>query len=183
MSEIAQAFDHYFEKLVHLYEKKYASKPTLYYSDSLNKALMISEIDENEEVQWLPIQQTQLLNWREIEDQLGFSVCDELKAYYTTYFFFSLNGEFGEADLYFDPISSHEGLKETILQHHSNGQDHFPHSQIFMIGAATIHFDDRFFIFYDNETSKTFCYEPESGQQILLAYSLAKVITAMEAFE
>jgi len=122
-----------------------------------------------------------MAGWTVVEENLGFALCEELKAYYSSYLFLSMSGKFGSADLYFQPISSQENLVGIISQQFKDGQNAFPNTQIFLIGNAIINNNDGYYIYYDNVTSKVFCYEMETQKQVLLAYSLIKIIGQMEA--
>lgn len=180
MEEIKKAMESFFTKQRLMSQKRLGTNPSIPYTESLNKNLLISKPDNDGEVEWEPSLQPTFTNWNEIEDIIGFNLCDELKAYYSSYFFLDLSGKFGSAFLYFQPISSEKSLKRTIVQQYKDGQYVFPDSQVFLIGNGVINNDDGYFIFYDNSSSKTFCHETDSNQQVLLAYSLAKVINSME---
>jgi hypothetical protein len=67
------------------------------------------------------------------------------------------------------------------FDNHLAGQHVFPGSQIFLIGWAMVGEDDGYFIFFDNGSGKLFCHDPETGKQVLLSYSIAGTIDAMEA--
>jgi len=183
MENMKKAFECYFKKLMDYSIKTYGAKPSCSYTDRLNKALLVSEPNEDKEVEWLPKLQDVLVIWKDIEDKLGFIVCDELKAYYSTYLFLSMAGKFGSGYLYFQPISSQNRIVDTIMQQYKDAQYIFPNTQMFLLGNATINDDDSYFIYYDNSTSKTFCYESDTKKQVLLSYSLAKTIYEMEALE
>lgn len=181
MDEIKKAMESFFDKQKTMSQKRLGTNPSVPYSESLNKRLLISQPDDDGEVEWKPSLQPTFTKWKEIEDILGFILCDELKAYYSSYFFLDLSGKFGSAFLYFQPIYSEDNLKGIIIQQYKDGQYIFPKSQVFLIGNAVIDDDDGYFIFYDNSSSKTFCHETDSNRQVLLTYSLAKVINSIEA--
>lgn len=180
-TQIQHAFDTYFKKLEVLYEKLFSSKPTAAYTDTLNKALLLSEPDGDGEVQWEPVRQTAAAAWSGIEAALGFPVCQELKEYYTTYYFLSLAGSFGSSDLYFYRIDGSKPLEDIVMLHYRDAQHVFPGSQCFLIGNAVVNDDDGYFIYFDNETGKLFCHESDTQNRVLLSYSLAKTIEGMEA--
>ncbi len=178
MKEVLEA---YFQRLQKLYSNLFSTLPTVSYSDRLNKSLLVSSPDEDGEVEWKPKIQDSSINWNSIESSLGFPVCAELKEYYSTYSFLALCGKFGECELNFYPINAVEPIPKTIIRNYQDGQHFFPKSQIFIVGNAKVADNDNYFICYDNKTSKLFCYESDTREDILLSYSMKKTINAMEA--
>ena len=78
---IKEAMTEHYTKLENLYMKDIGTKPSVSYTDQLNKALLISEPDEDMEVEWQLIAQP-AHDWTQIEEKLGFSLMKELKEYY-----------------------------------------------------------------------------------------------------
>ncbi len=175
------AFDSYFSKLNDYAKEVFGTNPTVTYTDSLNKSCLISEPDEDDEVEWKPVPQKAAVSWKEIEDDLGFVMCDELKAYYSTYAFLMLSGKFGNSLLNFYPVDATEPVVETIKREYEDAQMVFKDSQIFLIGNAIVNEDDGYFIYYDNKSNKLFCYESDTQNEVLLSYSIAKTVGVMEA--
>ena len=176
-----KAFKKYFQKLKRLYEEQFSTLPTVAYSDELNKSLIISEQDEDGEVQWKPLEQTTPIEWELIEEKLGFSMCEELKAYYSAYFFLMMSGKLGNCVLNFYPIGATEPVQKAIDQNYHDAQYFFPDTQIFILGNAKVADDDNFFICYDNVKNKLFCYETDTQSQIPLPGSISQTIDEMEA--
>lgn len=176
-----KAFEQYFSKLNNYAEEKFGTKPTITYTDELNKELLVSEPNEDGEVEWQPKLQKGSIRWDEIEAEIGFSVCQELKEYYSAYLFLMLYGKFGSSYLNFYPIDDSEPVASVIERAFYDAQEVFSHSQMFLIGNASVDEDDNFFIYYDNKTGKLFCYDAETKREILLSYSITETIDAMEA--
>ena len=176
-----KAFDEYFKRLLIYSQKLFGTRPTVTYTDRLNQNVLVTSPDEDGEVEWIPKAQLSHVNWKDLEQELRFSVCEELREYYTLYSFLMLSGTFGNAYLNFYPIDAVEPVPQTVKRQYADGQTVFPNSQIFLIGNAIVNDDDSYFIFIDNENGKLFCYESDTSQQLLLSYSIAKTISAMEA--
>ena len=181
MNSTKRAFAAYFNKLNRIYYNTFGTNPTVPYSSSLNKELLVSPPDDEGEVQWQPKEQLQKDEWSTIENALGFVLTKDIKAYYNSYFFLQLSGAFGSSELHFYPIDGSRPLDEIIMQQHLDGQYVFPNTQCLLIGNAVVNDNDSFFIFYDNAKDKLFCFESETKQQILLSYSIAMTIQSMEA--
>ena len=176
-----ESFKSYFSRLNDYAENKFGTKPTVTYTDSLNKELFVSEPDEDGEVEWEPKPQKNVIDWSKLESVFGFSICDELKEYYSSYSFLMLYGKFGTSFLNFFPVNAVEPVDISVKRAFDDAKEVFPDSQIFLIGNATVNEDDNFFIYFDNKTGKLFCYDVENDKEILLSYSIRKTIDAMEA--
>ena len=178
---IKEAIDKYFSKLKMYSQKVYDANPTVSYTDELNKTCLVSVPDEDNEVEWEPVSQKTQIIWDEMEDWLGFKLCDELKDYYSTYSWLMISGRFGDSYLNFYPIDAIEPVIDTIKREYEDAQEFFCDSQCFLIGNAIVNEDDGYFIFFDNKKSKLFCYEEDTKHEVLLSYSIAKIIGALEA--
>lgn len=180
-SDVKTAFKNYFSKLNSLYRSTFGTSPTVPYTETLEKSLLIGDPDEDGEIQWSPKEQTAKTDWDNCERQLSFALCQELKDYYSTYYFLAVSGTFGACELHFYRIDGSEPLEKVVLRNYSDAQYTFPGSEMFLIGNAVVNDDDSYFIYYDNATGKLFCYESDTKNEILLSYSIAKTIGSMEA--
>ena len=142
-----KAFERYFEKLNKNYEAKFKTKPTIANASSLNKKLIVSKPDEEDYVEWQPLKQSGKVNLTKIEKKLGFTLCYDLKEYYTTYLFYTLEGKFKGKQLDFYPIADEKSVEKIIEQQYNDGQWAFPNSQIFLLGHATVSKNDNFYIY------------------------------------
>lgn len=171
----------YYERLARYAEKTFGTAPTVPWSEELDGALLISEPDEDGEVAWTIADRTEPVDWRPLEKSLGFALAPELKEYYGSCFLLSLRGKFGNTLLDFYPMDGTRPVTELARLAYEDGQHVFPGSQIFLVGWAMVGEDDGYFIFFDNGSGKLFCHDPETGKQVLLSYSIAGTIDAMEA--
>lgn len=180
-SAMQAAYESYFKKLDSLYDAVWGTKPTVPYSGDCDPSLFVGAPDEDGEVPWMPKLQPVPCGWGPVEAKLGFPLRQELKDYYNTYFFLSLAGAFGSCELHFYRIDGSRPLEELVERQHADAQHVFPGSQRFLIGNAVVNGDDSYFLYYDNETGKLFCWESDTKNEVLLAYSIAKIIGSMEA--
>lgn len=173
-----EAFETYFEKLNNVWKDGIGCYPMISEDEKNNKDLIISEPDEDGEVEWQPQLQKNEINFSSI---INFDLCEELKGFYNTYSFFSLRGKIANVRLYFDPVNAIETVEDTIKKAFENGQYYYPNSQIFVLGVASIDEDDNYILFFDNKTGRLFCYEGDTKKEITISDSLAKTISLMEA--
>ncbi len=176
-----EAFDKYFQKLNKKYKKEFSTLPTVSYSEKIDQSLLVSEPDEDREVQWQPKLQEKEIEWDKIEEEIGFAVRDDLKAYYSTYRFFMLSGKKDDRQLNFYAVGAGEPVRVTVKRNYDDGQYFFKKQQIFIIGQAVVAGDDNYFICYDNKTGKLFCYESDTKDKVFLPNSIKEIFDSMEA--
>lgn len=174
------AFERYFEKLNKSYEDKFNTKPTISYTSSLNKKLIVSKPDKEDYVEWQPLKQSGKANLEKLEKKLGFKLGYDLKDYYTTYLFYTLEGKFKGKQLDFYPIADENNLAKIIEQQYNDGQWAFPNSQTFLLGHATVAGNDNFYIYFDNKDNKIFLYDNEAKKKVKLK-PLSFVVATMQA--
>lgn len=176
-----EAFDLYFKKQEALFRKYFGSLPTVCYTDSLNKSLLVSAPNADGEVEWQPRLQTAAVDWGKLESIIGFRIRDELKAYYGTYLFLSLDGKRDGVEMHFLPIGKNKTVEGSVRQNLSDALYTFPGTQTFLLGGACIDGDDGYFIYFDNNTGQVYCYESDTKNRVELGSSLAEIIADMEA--
>lgn len=179
--EMREAFESYFEKLRSFAEKQYGANPSVTYTENLNKALLISEPNEDDEVEWRPIEQSKEIEWNTVEERLAFKITEELKAYFGSYFFLTLSGVYEKIFLNFYPADGMLPVANVVCRTHGDARAVFPSSETFLIGNAVIDDDDSYFIYYDNATNSVFCYDVELGKRLNIGASLTEIIGGMEA--
>lgn len=176
-----ESFEKYFEKLNRLYKEEFGTKPSVPYSERWNKDLIVSEPDDEGYVEWEPKLQAEAVDWDSIEDGLGFKICSELKAFYSTYSFAQLDGEYKKISLCFDVVNLRESVIETVLDAYETAQYLFSGKEVFVLGMAESNDDDGYTIYFDNKNRKLFCYEDDTHNTIEFNESLAEVIANMDA--
>lgn len=176
-----EAFDKYFEKLNKLYAEEFGTKPTVSFSETYNNNIFISEPDEYGEAEWEPKLQETAIDWNRLEEELKFKICDELKAYFSTYSFAQLEGDFGKISLCFDPVDLEERVEDSVKNAYKTAQYLYPGSEIFALGMAEINDDDGYTIYFNNQNNKIFCYEDDTKKTVELTESLETIIGTMEA--
>ena len=124
--DMKQAFDSYFEKLERFALEAYGTKPTVSISEHINDSLFVSSPDEDGEVEWKPVLQCVAPSWPSIEQQLGFELCNDLKDFFSTYFFFTLSGKLDNTFLNFYPVDGSKSVEDVILQDFKDAQAVFP---------------------------------------------------------
>lgn len=176
-----EAYKKYFNKLKENYQETFNSKPTVPYSKSYDKKLIVSDKDSEDYIQWEPVYLDGRFNFTKIEQKLGFEICSNLKEFYSTCLFCELRGSFEEKELIFSPILSRKNLMKHIEQNFKDGQWLIPNSEVFLIGDACVNGNDNCFICFDNSNKNLFIYDNEKNRYKKIKLpSLSNVIANME---
>ncbi len=176
-----EALETYFKKLKELYRRYFGTSPTVCYTENLNKDLLISSPNEDGEVEWSPKLQSEAIDWNRLEEIFGFKINEELKSYYGTYLFLSLDGKDEGIALHFQSVGGSKPIESTVRQNLSDGRYVFPGTQTFLLGDACINSDDGYFIFFDNITGQVYCYESDTKKKVAFSHTLTEIIARMEA--
>jgi hypothetical protein len=182
-NEMKSAMEIYFTKLHQFTMATYGANPSVPYSDTLDRTMLLSVPDEEGYVEWIYKLQTGEPNWAMLENKLGFTLNGELRAYYSTYLFLEMSGKLGSISLHLEPLKSEDGISELILRQFLDAQHVFPGREFFLIGNAAISDDDGFFVHYDNRNASVLCHEQDTEQIIPIASSLTELISEMNAYE
>ena len=165
-------FNDYFSKLEHVCAQEFSILPIVTYTDQINKALLVGEVNEDGEIQWKARKQTENIDWSKIEKIVGFEINEELKEYYSTFCFFTITGSISNIYFRLFPVGATREVERDVKQHFVDGKYDFPSNQTFLIGEASIDADDSYFVYYENSTKEVFCYERELKRKIVMADSL-----------
>lgn len=173
-------FNNYFQKLEKVYAQEFGTLPTLTYTDSINKALLVGDVNEDDEIQWKVIKQDKNIDWKNIEKIIGFAVNEELKEYYSTFYFVTITGSVSNVYFRLFSVGATKDVERDIKQHFADGKYDFSSSQIFLIGECSVGADDSYFVYYDNNSKEVFCYDRETEHKVVLADSLTTLFRIIE---
>ncbi len=176
-----ESFEKYFEKLNRLYKEEFGTKPSVSYTEKMNKDLIVSEPDDEGYVEWEPKLQTEAIDWESIERELGFGLCEQLKEFYSTYSFADIDGRYNKMLISFDGINIVKGVEKMVRVAYEISQDDFPNSEVFAIGDAVIRDDDGYTLYFDNKDGRLFAREFDTNKTVEVSNSIAEVIANMEA--
>ena len=127
------SFNVYFKKLANNYQKTFNSKPTVSYTEKIDKEFFVSDVDSDGYVEWQPIEVVEKKDWTQIETKLGFNLSKDLKEYYSSYLFLELQGDIDNITLNFYPLENKNEIDNVIYQHFIDGQWAFKDSQHFLL--------------------------------------------------
>lgn len=171
----------YFSKLEEVYLSIFDTKPTISYSDDLNKEMFISDVLEDGEIEWEPKELKECPNFEKIEKIIKFKLNDEIKEYYSSFSFFYITGYYENIYLWLFPLNDKGDIERNIKEHYADGKYYFKNKQIFVIGGASKDSVDGLYICYDNAENKVFCYDAEENRIEYLNVNLKKFLEHIEA--
>ena len=78
---MSNIFNNYFEKLEAVYQDIFETKPTICYTENMNKALILGEADLYQEVEWRAVLQNEKIDWEKLETIFKFEINSESTFY------------------------------------------------------------------------------------------------------
>ena len=181
--EFKSAFEEYYKKSETIHKITFETLPTVCVNPDdkeIDKDMLCSNEDEDGYVVW-KLKEIEEFDFEEIEKETGFKLSNELKAYFSTYMFLCLAGEYDGIKFSFDALKSKEYIQKKILISKKDGDYYFENEQTFVLGSATYENNDAYVIFYDNKTEKVFVYEDDTNNKIETDKSLLEIINNMQA--
>ena len=174
------AFEIYFKKQRDYWQAKYSSFPQMPYNKAINGRMIIPNTIKEGYVQWQPVLQDRSVDFFLLEKELNLFIHPHIKEYFTSYWFLSLVGLFGNNKLRFTIIPCGIDILELAEESIKWGMKNFPEKKNqFELGFATVDGDDSFLIYVDNKTTYVNLVQLEDGIEISLGV-LEKVISEME---
>lgn len=177
-----EMYEQYYNKLTDLYMGKFNTRPTTSFNsndDNIDSDLIASKPNEDEECEWR-LKEIGDYNFMEIETKIGFKLCEELKAFYSTYLLLQLNGKYRRKLFYFDVVKSEKEIEKKVLNSQSNGAYYFPNSEVFLIGSASYCGNDDYVILYDNKTEKVFMYDTDKKNITKFKEGLLEILNSLD---
>jgi len=176
MKEMTEFFVRYEEEFF----KKFNKYPSIPYSERWNKNLFVGEPNASNWIRWQPIAQDKAVDWKQLENNIGFELRNELKDYFSSYYFFRIETTIGNIMIDLRKISSFEEATKNVLLWSNNAKMAFPERHCIEIGTATIEGDDGYYIFVDNDTGKVFCQEFDTMNKVEIADSINNLFEKMK---
>jgi len=170
----------FFKRYEKEFFKKFNKYPSIPYSERWNKDLLIGEPDSSKWIRWQPIVQNKVIDWKLLESEIGFKLRDEIKDYFSSYYFFRIESMIENIMLDLKKISSFEEVTKNVIIWANTAKIAFPEKHCFEIGTAKIDGDDGYYIFIDNDTGKVFCQEFDKMNKVDLADSIGHLFEKMK---
>ena len=142
--------------------------------------MIVSDSLNNGYIQWRPLRQEKNLDLSDLEKRLNVSIHTQIRQYFTSYWFLSLDGAIGNITFDFCSIPYGIDIPKLIEECYTIGAKNSPTGSIyFEFGYASVDGDDSYLIFVDNKTAAVICTLLEDDIVMELG-SLEKVISEMD---
>jgi len=177
-SSIKDAMEYFFAKHTIGYLKKWRTYPKCpVRRDMVNCGLVISEPDRDGYYQWKPVEVTTHVDFKSMESKLGFSIHQDIKDFVTSYYYFMLGADIGDADIDIYPFLPTMNVEKYILgsfekESYAGDYEFILNGQFFRLGSGCIGGDDSFIIEVNNKTGEVLAVEYMDKRHVKIANSL-----------
>jgi hypothetical protein len=169
---IKEAMACYFVKLNNLYKNTFGTFPTVSWSPEQNQDLFIGKPDEDGEIQWKPVEATPV----RID-----GLRRELQAFYGSYYYWELRGEYKGVLFDFPPLPSLNVAESVVCAAINDGEYYFPNQETVLLATCSSNGNDDLLLFFRQNTGELFIYDSDKRFLHPLNYSLVELICSMKA--
>lgn len=177
-SSIKDAMEYFFAKHTIGSLKKWRTYPKCpVRRDIVNCGLVISEPDRDGYYQWKPVEATTHVDFKSMESKLGFSIHQDIKDFVTSYYYFMLGADIGDAGINIYPFLPTTNVEKYILdsfekESYAGDYEFILNGQFFQLGGGCIGGDDSFIIEVNNKTGEVLAVEYMDKRHVKIADSL-----------
>lgn len=176
---IKEAIEVYFKKLDSLWIEKRKLHPLIPYTEKMPKFMYIGEVNNSNYIQWKISKNENTINFNNISSCIGIELHNDLKEYFSSYYFLKMVGIFNNVKLIFTPITPLVDilifLRERINIAAVQGRD----INKIEIGFAEIDGQDSFLLLFNNLTGCMEVMDSDSLESFVIANSLYDLIINM----
>ncbi|MCM3033910.1 SecY-interacting protein Syd [Niallia sp. MER 6] len=175
--EVKKALEHYFQKLLNVWDVKYSTFPQVPWDEDINPVLYLSNPDEEEYVYWKPVEKKELDNFINIEKVLEMTIHHALKEYFNSYLFLNLQGYYGARLVNLEPVEPGKSIVdffEAMKTYEENKGRQLRYIQVGFVSP------EEMAVIFDNETGQIFIENVETEEKEFLVNSLAELITNLK---
>ncbi len=169
---IKEAMASYFAKLNNLYKNTFGTFPTVSWSPDQNQDLFIGKPDEDDEIQWKPVEAAKIKTN---------GLHKELQEFYSSYYFWELRGEYRGVLFDFPALPSLNVAESVARTAIDEGEYYFPNQETALIATCSSNGNDDLLLFIRQSTGELFIYDSDKRFIHPLDYSLVELICSMRA--
>ena len=189
--EIKNALENYFDKQRGFWQSSFGTFPQKPYDEKCedNPTIIPNTLDEEDYVQWHPVEQTPSIDFSKLEQKLNCMINPKIKQLFTSYWYYDLVGVLNNVTvnyscirlvLYFVPIPYGIEVLELLEDCYNYADSKFHNKNIhFEIGIALVGGDDSYLLYIDNETTMVKCVQI-SDQIVIEVGFLEDVLSNMD---
>lgn len=170
MEPVVQALDHYFDRLIAFWQED-GVYPLIPWSEEYDRALFVSEPNEDGEVEWKPAVS-------EIPENMP-SLCAELRAFFGCRRFWRLAGRIKRHDYTFAPLPTDEAAVAAAEIAMRDGE-HYLGRGYALLASVVYRGNDDLLLLYNQHTGRMTLLDPDKEITKPLDISLPELIEQME---
>ena len=150
-----------------------------------NCPLTISTVNGEKDLEWQPKLQTEPIDFKPLEEELGFSINPQIKEYLSTYWFLPLEGSTDTVEqLVLDevlPKPQQKFLEDVKFFFNKKELHYMSEGEYFLIGGfCMIERDDSYLVHVDNDTGEVFAVQNFDKVSIKIADSIEDLLKKMK---
>lgn len=168
---IKEAMASYFVKLNNLYKNTFGTFPTVSWSPEQSQDLFIGKPDKDDEIQWKPVEALPIKT-----DGLH----SELKAFYGSYYYWELRGEYKGVLFDFPALPSLNVAESVACAAINDGEYYFPNQETVLLATCSSNGNNDLLLFFRQNTGELFIYDSDKRFIHPLDYSLVELICSMK---
>lgn len=181
-----EALDTFFEKNNNSWKRQWGTLPTIPNCEKYaNCPLTISTVNGEKDLEWQPKLQTEPIDFKPLEEELGFSINPQIKEYLSTYWFLPLEGSTDTVEqLVLDevlPKPQQKFLEDVKFFFNKKELHYMSEGEYFLIGGfCMIERDDSYLVHVDNDTGEVFAVQNFDKVSIKIADSIEDLLKKMK---
>lgn len=177
---IKEAINQYYNKLDDLWNQRRNTHPRVPYNNEIPKEMYIGDSNESGYISWKIIDNKEQVDFNEIQKEIGLELHNDIKEYFTSYFFMKMVGSVGEIIVSLTPITPLVDIKHFIIKRNKIAEDIGRNTNLIEIGLAEIDGVDNLLLCIDNSTGKVIWLDVEKDESEMIASSIYELISNME---
>ena len=180
-----EAFETFFEEMDRNSLVVVGELPTIPYVEGANELLLMETLKDGYVV-WRPKLQENKFSFESVERELGFKIHPQIKQYYNTYYFRSLQARImsdeGLVIFYLDGILPGVDLAKMVKGNISDGETHYIRNKVFFKIGTYCKIDgvDSYLVHVNNETCEVTAVEVGDRHSVKLADSIEDLLMNMK---
>lgn len=177
-TSIKDAMEYFFARNTIGALKKWRSFPRCpVRKDRIDCGLVISEPDRDGYYQWKPMEHSTPVDFTSIESELGFSLHQDIKDFVSSYYYFMLEADMGDANINIYPFLPTTNVENYVIdsfekESYAGDYAFILKGQFFQLGGACIDGDDSYILEVNNESGEVLAVEYMDKRHIKIANSL-----------
>jgi len=178
---IENAVKEYYKKLDKLWSDKRKTHPLIPYIEKIEPYNMyIGPKNQSDYVEWIIQKNSKVVDFSKIEKAIEIELKNEIKQYFSSYWFLNMTGLYENIIVSFTPITPLVDISVFIRERFNIAKEQNRNTDKIEIGIVEIDHDDGYLLLFDNSTGYVEAYDADKKLYQIVAKSLEALIAEME---